>query len=132
MKGKIGFDYTEVPEFVEYIWKTHVPSLSFEKHKVSSIYEHPPKNDKSSNHNFSIILEPTIEGKKGKRIICEWYKDRYTVKNNIHFSEREACKRLSLHIGDIISGRNTNQVVDINVVNENMEFLKEFYPEFVL
>ena len=128
MKGKLGFGYVIVPDNldeIKYIWKTHVPSLSFIKYEVESIYKH------SQSENISVILKP-YKGKKVQRVICEQYKDGFTVKNNIHFSEREAAKRLSRHIGDIVAGRPENANIDIDLVNENMEFLKEHYPEMVL
>ncbi|RLC45158.1 MAG: hypothetical protein DRH57_08550 [Candidatus Cloacimonadota bacterium] len=128
MKGKIGFGYVTVPDDlneINYVWKTHVPSLSFKKYEVESIYKH------SNSENISIILKP-YDGKKVQRIICERHKDCYTVKNNIQFSEREAAKRLSNHIGQIVAGHPQNADIDIDIVNENMEFLKENYPELVL
>ena len=128
MKGKLGFGYVIVPDNldeIKYIWKTHVPSLSFIKYEVESIYKH------SQSENISVVLKP-YKGKKVQRVICEEHNGGFTVKNNIHFSEREAAKRLSRHIGDIVAGRPENANIDIDLVNENMEFLKEHYPEMVL
>ena len=125
MKGKLGFYDVEPPEDIQYIWKTHVPTLSFITHEVETIYYH------IDSKNFSIVLKP-YNGKKVQRVICERHNGGYTVKNNIQFSERVACKRLSSHIGDIVTGSSRNTNVDIDVVNKNMEFLKEFYPEMVL
>lgn len=128
MKNKIGFSYDTIPynlEEIKYIWKTHVPSLSFKKYEVDSIYRH------SHSDNISIILKPH-GGKKVQRVICVKYEDGFTTKNNIQFSERDAAKRLSGHIADIVAGRPENADVDIGLVYRNIEFLKENYPEMVL
>jgi hypothetical protein len=128
MKGKLGFGYVSVPDNLDelkYVWKSHVPSMSFKKYTVNNIYHH------SCSENISIVLKP-YEGKKVQRIICEKYKGHFTVKNNIHFSERDAAKRLSKYIVGVTDGRLANTNIDKDLVNENIEFLKENYPEMVL
>lgn len=48
-------------ENLEYIWKSHVPSLSFKKYKVKEIYEHV------SHHNISIVCEHLEGNEHGTR-----------------------------------------------------------------
>lgn len=128
MKGKIGFYYVTVPpeDAIKYVWKTKVPLLSFVRHEVDHIFYH------KDSKNFSIVCKPLKEGRKGIRVICEWNNEQYIVKRNIQFSERDACKRLANHISEIITGKIEIKNTDIDIVNKNMEFLKNNYPEFVV
>lgn len=129
MKGKIGFDFITVPENLEeitHVWKTHVPSLSFKKYEVDTIYNH------IESKNFSIVLKPLDGEKRGKRVICEWYKDRFVTKRNYHFSEANACKRLASNIADILTGNNINQKQPSEIINAGLDYLKDHYPELVL
>ena len=131
MKGKIGYYVVEVPENVHDIkelWRTHVPTLSFIKYTVLEINYH------NESKNFSFVLKPQEGETKAPRIICEWdrYHNRYTVKRNIQFTERDACKRLSDHIYQIIDKDTTLQDIDDEKVYKGMEFIKENYPELVV
>ena len=128
MKGKVGFHQVDKPidmETLTHVWKTHIPSLSFVKYKVVDFYEH--LNSKS----FSIVTE-TLDGKVGPRVVCEFTKGIFVTKNNMHFSELMAYKRLARHVPAIIDMDNSFEVLDVEEVNENIEKIKSKYPELLI
>ena len=128
MIGKVGFHEVDKPidmNELEYVWKTHIPSLSFVKYKVVDFYEH--FNSKS----FSIVTE-TLDGKVGPRVVCEFTKDMFVTKNNMHFSELMAYKRLARHVPAIIDMDSSFEVLNVEEVNENIEKIKSKYPELLI
>lgn len=109
-----------------HLWKSHVPSLSIKRYNIIDKIDH--------EHGFSLVITDD-EGNELPRILCTptKEKDGYFVKNAIHFTEKEAARRLAQRMLVVIEGKCTEyEEIDKAIVIENYKLLCDKFPECVI
>jgi len=107
MKGKIGFSKVELLENIEYIWRTHIPTMFVKKLKVHSKKMH------KDGVNFSLVVDHWKEEDKTANVVVQQWVDKsgqyFILKNMYHLREEEAYKRLVPHLKRYFDNNDTNQ-----------------------
>lgn len=115
----------EIPE-TKYIWKSHIPSLSIKRYNVIDKIEH--------EHGFSLVVTDD-DGNEIPRVLCTptKEKDGYFIKNAIHFTEKEAAKRLSQRMLVVIEGTCSEyEQFDKDIIIKNYKNLCDKFPECII
>jgi len=114
-----------IPDF---LWRTHIPSLTIHKVKVKDYYIHKNKD------GLSLIVENWKNRDKETRVILSKNNNQVEItKMMFHLSEEEAYKRISFHLKNFLKKTQYSECTPTKKqVDTIITIISENYPELIL
>jgi len=112
----------------EFLWRTHIPSLTVHKVKVKDHYIHKNKD------GLSLIVENWKDKDKETRVILSKNNNQLQIaKMMFHLSEEEAYKRIAFHLKSFLKKARYTECTPTNKqLDSIIDIISEKYPELIL
>lgn len=135
-----------IPEGIEVLYKSHVPTLAIIPVKIHAIHFHKGEELKTIHWNtpadklpsFSIeLIDENGEIQPRMAVQFRFYNDSnfgYQLKSNLHFTREEAAKRLAKNVKRVwpVPDSKEIQEYDVEIIKRNLEILKEEFPHYLV